>query len=153
MPSSSTPPRPISTNELEIDQDTAEDTDTSAGAQDQAKPTDDPPPTTSTPRAEVGAGTIIGAVVGGILGWLALCTLFLWWRKRHIRKTAARSRAGAPASMLQVSRGPSNGQGADPELAGLGPVPRGPRPYTTLIDREALKNRVGVVVDPLPQKP
>lgn len=62
---------------------------------------------------------MLGAVAGGLAGWLAICAGFFWYRKRN-----ARNRPGG-------SRNPGS-RGAGSEV-GMAVNPKGPRPYTTLL--------------------
>lgn len=113
----------------------------------------------SSAKRDAGAAVIIGSVIAGIIGWLAICAGFLWLRKRRKRNnTAGPRQIGAPSPLLHDSRSlPSEQQGPAPEIVGLRfgiPSTMGiTRPYTTLLERSAVNDKMERFADPATPAP
>ncbi|KAI5839526.1 hypothetical protein DFP73DRAFT_561209 [Morchella snyderi] len=91
--------------------------------------------TSAAAAADVGAATIIGAVAGGIVGWMALCAglfcLHKRYRARH-PKTKERALPPPPAAGMGRIAFPQGFVRIEDAASEVGVGGKAPRPYTTV---------------------
>lgn len=90
---------------------------------------------TAAAASDVGAATIIGAVAGGIVGWMALCAGLFWLHKRYrASHPKAEKRAMPPPPAAGVGRMafPQGFVRIEDAASEVGIGGKAPRPYTTV---------------------
>jgi hypothetical protein len=91
--------------------------------------------TTAAAAPDVGATTIIGAVAGGIVGWMALCAGLFWLHKRYRAshpKTKERALPPPPAAGVGRMAFPQGFVRIEDAASEVGVGGKAPRPYTTV---------------------
>ncbi|KAH8151083.1 uncharacterized protein LAJ45_04785 [Morchella importuna] len=90
---------------------------------------------TAAAEPDVGATTIIGAVAGGIVGWMALCAGLFWLHKRYRAshpKTEKRALPPPPAAGVGRMAFPQGFVRIEDAASEVGVGGKAPRPYTTV---------------------